>query len=439
MPINFPTSPTVGQTFTAGNIVFEWNGSSWVSTGTPVNINAVSQSANVAMQTANAAFTQANAALAATDTTWVKNQANSAFVQANSAFIHANAAFDSSNTKLSSTGGTIEGNIIITGNLTVQGDEFITQTKSLAIKDNMIFLNNEVAANISNAVGNGTHIIYTTTINHGYDIGEYVVVNDVNPSTYNISDTSNTLIANVTSNTFTVVSSNTGAYVSGGVARGRTAANPDLGFSAAYNDGTYLHAGFFRDASDGTFKVFHNYVPEPDTSIYIDTNDPSFRIANLTANIITDVITVRGVDPLLQANNSYNQANAAFNHANAAFNKANISTVMFVAVSDETTAITAGTAKITFRSPFPLTVTNVRASLSTASTSGNVSLTIKENGASILNGRVWIDVNEKTSTTSGTIPSINDGVIADDAEITIDIDDAGSGAKGLKVALIYTV
>ena len=47
--------------------------------------------------------------------------------------------------------------------------------------------------------------------------------------------------------------------------------------------------------------------------------------------------------------------------------------------------------------------------------------------------------HEKTSTTAATAPVISDGNLADDAEITIDIDQVGDGtAKGLKLTLIGT-
>jgi hypothetical protein len=59
--------------------------------------------------------------------------------------------------------------------------------------------------------------------------------------------------------------------------------NPDLGIAFNYYDGVYHHAGFFRDASDGVFKAFDNYVPEPDANIFIDTSHESFRLANLQA------------------------------------------------------------------------------------------------------------------------------------------------------------
>ena len=63
-------------------------------------------------------------------------------------------------------------------------------------------------------------------------------------------------------------------------------ANPDLGFAANYNDGTYRHAGFFRDATDGVWKVFDQYLPEPDASPYINTANLSFRIADFQANVV---------------------------------------------------------------------------------------------------------------------------------------------------------
>lgn len=112
--------------------------------------------------------------------------------------------------------------------------------------------------------------------------------------------------------------------------------------------------------------------------------------------------------------------------------------VIMVAVSDETTAITTGTAKVTFRMPFALTLTAVRASLTTVSSSGLPTVDINESGSTILSTKLTIDVSEKTSTTAATAAVISDAALADDAEITIDIDVAGTGATGLKVYLIGT-
>lgn len=111
---------------------------------------------------------------------------------------------------------------------------------------------------------------------------------------------------------------------------------------------------------------------------------------------------------------------------------------LIVAVGDETTALTTGAAKVTFRMPWAMTLTAVRASLTTASSSGNPTVDINEAGASILSTKLTIDSGETTSTTAATAAVISDTALADDAEITIDVDTAGTGAAGLKVTLIGT-
>lgn len=116
------------------------------------------------------------------------------------------------------------------------------------------------------------------------------------------------------------------------------------------------------------------------------------------------------------------------------------SKVIPIACSDETTALTSGTAKVTFRMPYAMTLTAVRASLTTAQASGSIfTVDINEGGTTILSTKLTIDNTEKTSTTAATPAVISDSSLADDAEITIDIDQIGtSGATGLKVYLIGT-
>jgi hypothetical protein len=113
---------------------------------------------------------------------------------------------------------------------------------------------------------------------------------------------------------------------------------------------------------------------------------------------------------------------------------------IIIPVSDETTAITTGTAKVTFRMPYAMTLNansaGVKASLSTASSSGLPTVDINEGGTTILSTKLTIDANEKTSTTAATEVVTSDVDLADDAEITIDIDVAGTGATGLKVYLM---
>ncbi len=114
------------------------------------------------------------------------------------------------------------------------------------------------------------------------------------------------------------------------------------------------------------------------------------------------------------------------------------------ACSDEITALTAGTGKVTIRLRQAMTLTGVRASLTTAQATdgagGIFTVDINESGSSILSTKLTIDNTEKTSVTAATAAVISDTSLADDAEITIDIDQIGDGtATGLKVTLIGTI
>ncbi len=109
-----------------------------------------------------------------------------------------------------------------------------------------------------------------------------------------------------------------------------------------------------------------------------------------------------------------------------------------IAVSDETTAITTGDAKITFHMPFAFTLTSVVAGLSTVSSSGAVTVDINESGSTIFSTKITIDQSEETSTTAATPAVLSDTSIAQWAKMTVDIDGAGTGAKGLKLYFIGT-
>lgn len=110
------------------------------------------------------------------------------------------------------------------------------------------------------------------------------------------------------------------------------------------------------------------------------------------------------------------------------------------AVSDETTTLTTGNSKMTFRMPYAMTVTSVRANVNTAPTGSAITVDVKENGNSIMTGtKISIAAGTKTSVGSGT-PVLTDTALADDSEVSIDILTVGStfGGAGLKVTIIGT-
>jgi hypothetical protein len=112
---------------------------------------------------------------------------------------------------------------------------------------------------------------------------------------------------------------------------------------------------------------------------------------------------------------------------------------LIIACSDETSNLTTGTAKVTFRAPYAMTVTAVKANVNTAPAGSTIIVDINEEGTSILGTKLSIDADEKTSVTAASAATITDSTIANDAEMTIDIDQIGSSTagKGLKVHIYY--
>lgn len=144
---------------------------------------------------------------------------------------------------------------------------------------------------------------------------------------------------------------------------------------------------------------------------------------------MANITVSNDIDTFLQAAN-----NAAAKSA------LGINELIGISCSDETTDLATGTAVATFRMPFAMTLAEVRASLTTAPVGSTVIIDINESGTTILSTKLSIDASEKTSETAVTAAVISDSALADDAEITIDIDQVGSttAGAGLKIWLIGT-
>jgi hypothetical protein len=159
----------------------------------------------------------------------------------------------------------------------------LTTANVLETNTNLYYTNSRVRSTLSGSTG----VVYDNaagTISIGQNVATTASV-----TFYNVSVTNNlTVYGGV--ETFAannmVVSDNM-IYLN----NGSISSNPDLGIAFNYNDGVYHHAGFFRDHSDGVFKVFDNYSPEPDANIFINTAHASFRIANIQATTLIGNIT----------------------------------------------------------------------------------------------------------------------------------------------------
>jgi hypothetical protein len=194
------------------------------------------------------------------------------------------------------TGTATAENLTLTGDLTVGGTTVTINAETLAVHDNIIYMNEPTTATVTGASGNGTSVVYTAA-GHSFNQGSVVKITGINPSSLNL--TSWTSITSVTTDTFTVASSVTDSYSSGGTATNRVAAEPDLGFAGGYDDGTYKHSGLFRDATDNKWKFFDGYTEEPGLSI--DTGHGSFALASVVLNDLNATTSTIGTLTLTNA------------------------------------------------------------------------------------------------------------------------------------------
>jgi len=172
-----------------------------------------------------------------------------------------------------------------------------------------------------------------------------------------------------------------------------------------------------------------------------------------TSGLATSVITTRG--DIIRGNASGNRSRYAIGSAGTvlasdgtdpswtAHSALKIPVALEVACSDEDTALTTGTAKVTFRMPYAMTlnagIEGARCSLTTAGTGGSLlTVDINEGGSTILSTKLTTDASETTSYTAATPVVISDTSLADNAVITVDIDqiDSGGVSAGLKIQLI---
>lgn len=79
----------------------------------------------------------------------------------------------------------------------------------------------------------------------------------------------------------------------------------DIGFAANYNDGaTNRHTGFFRDHTDGLYKLFYNLTQELSGNNDIDTGDASYQTATLVAYLSSGALSTNTTAVAITANST---------------------------------------------------------------------------------------------------------------------------------------
>jgi hypothetical protein len=284
------------------NGILVWNGSSFIAgtidSGATANIALFANTAGTAnvAQTANVAntvlslsgLTTANLLEANVNLYYTNSRVRTAFVAGDNIVIESNGRISANislevanlNTVISNltTNSITEGNqnlYYTNGRVISAVTPLLTTANVIESASNLYYTNARTRSALSGGTGvsydNGTGVI---------SIGQNVSAT-ANVTFLNVSVTNNlTVYGNVTTYGANNVSiSDNMIYLNSN----SSVSNPDIGFAFNYNDGVYRHGGFFRDASDGTFKVFENYSPEPDANIFIDTAHASFRLANIQA------------------------------------------------------------------------------------------------------------------------------------------------------------
>lgn len=253
----------------------------------------------------------------------------------------------------------------------------------------------------------------------------------------------------------------TNLYFSNTLARAAISVSGDLAYNPANGVISFTATPLYTDANaraaisvtgdlsyDANTGVI-NYVT-PASTVYTDA-DARAAISvsgNLSYNAVTGVIsytTPPAVAGYTDANAraaisvtgdlGYDQANGIISYTLPAIDPFPQS--LLIACSDESTAIAIGKA-VTMRVPIQLTLTDVRASLTNAQTTGNIiTVDVRLNNVSILSTLITIDNNETTSLSANTQPVISNVSLVNDAELTVHVTDVGANttATGLKVSL----
>lgn len=110
--------------------------------------------------------------------------------------------------------------------------------------------------------------------------------------------------------------------------------------------------------------------------------------------------------------------------------------VVWLAASDETTALATGTAKLSVEMPQAFAIdtatdSGIGCSVVTAPTTSGIAIDVNEAGTSIMTtNKVAIDPGENNSQDAATAPGVTDSALAKGAIVTIDIDAVGSGTAG---------
>lgn len=225
---------------------------------------------------------------------------------------------------------TVSGNAAFGGTLSVTGAATLSNT--IAVTGNATFSNTIAvtgAATFSNTVTVTANLAVDTNVLLVDVVNNRVGINDAAPATALSVGGDAVISANLTANNLLVnadATINGNLYVNGilttidtinlvvedplfKVGKNNNVANNagdvvDLGFYGMYaNATTNMYTGFFRDATDGKYRLFSDLVTEPTTTV--DIADLSFKTATLVAYLNSGALSTNTTALAITANSSY--------------------------------------------------------------------------------------------------------------------------------------
>lgn len=337
--------------------------------------------ANTANNLAQAAFNYANTIVSDTQIDpYARVTANAGFDKANTANVTAQASFDTANTKFASSGGTISGNVSVTGNITpTTGNTYSLGApgnvwKSIYVGPGSVHIDGIVLSNTNGSLtiagasdisipssGAPSTTVVSETANLAFNQANaaFGVANsssNVAQGAFNQANTANTTASsgleiaqaafnnsntkfNTSGGTITGNVSITGNLVVSGnfstvntsiiqvsdsmiaLAVNNVSDIVDIGFYGHYANANSVnvHTGLVRDAGDKIYYLFDELFGEPGDTIVI----ANASIATINANVVSQSVNINGYNILNYATSAFNQANLANVTAQAGFNVAN--------------------------------------------------------------------------------------------------------------------
>jgi hypothetical protein len=281
----------------ANNAYDKANSGATFANGAFVTANAAFTSQNTTADFANGAFVAANSGA---------TFANAAFLTANSAASFANGAFTTANLKFNSSGGTISGDVTVSGNLIVVGTSFYANTETVLIKDNIITLNAAISQSGTPVANAGIEIDRGTSANAYLiwsEADDKWVYSSDGTTYYEIAD------ANRVNNSFDAANS-AASFANASFITANASYNSQ-NTTASFANGAFAHANAAYNAANTATDA---WVRTQANNAYNTANSGSiFANGAFTAANTADS----------KATNSGLFANAAFAQANAAFEAAN--------------------------------------------------------------------------------------------------------------------